>query len=308
MNQIKKIGVTIITGFLGAGKTTFINQILKQNPNTHFALVENEFGDVAIDTKLIKGVDASQMFELKQGCICCTISDEFELVLQELSERFPNVERLLIETTGIADPASVIRPFFADENLKEIYTYNGTICLVDAINFENSPEKEITIKQLVVADLVMISKSENISAVQREIFKETFQKINPFAEIDFFALDKWSNIQFDSVIKKQRTEYDFAGFSGSHGDISSKTLYLKQPLRKEEFIQWLNYTLDIYKNEIYRTKGILCFENEPYEYILQGVGGSFEIVEGERFIQSEISVIVFIGKKIPLIHFENNNQ
>ncbi|MBK6281749.1 MAG: hypothetical protein IPF54_02925 [Draconibacterium sp.] len=86
MNQIKKIGVTIITGFLGAGKTTFINRLLKHNPETQFALVENEFGDVAIDTKLIKGVEASQMFELKQGCICCTISDEFELVLQELAK------------------------------------------------------------------------------------------------------------------------------------------------------------------------------------------------------------------------------
>ncbi|HPE77926.1 MAG TPA: GTP-binding protein, partial [Draconibacterium sp.] len=102
MNRIEKINVTIITGFLGAGKTTFINQLLKQNSETQFALVENEFGDVAIDTKLIKGVDASQMFELKQGCICCTISDEFELVLQELAEKFPNVKHLLIETTGIA--------------------------------------------------------------------------------------------------------------------------------------------------------------------------------------------------------------
>ncbi len=303
MNQIKKIGVTIITGFLGAGKTTFINRLLKHNPEIQFALVENEFGDVAIDTKLIKGVEASQMFELKQGCICCTISDEFELVLQELAESFPNVEHLLIETTGIADPAPVIRPFFADENLKEIYQYNGTICLVDALNFENSPEKDITIKQLVVADLVLVSKSENLSVVQSEILKETLQKINPLAEIDFFKLDKWSNIQLDSVIKKHRTEYDFAGFSGSHSDISSKTLRLNQPLKKEEFIHWLSYTLDIYKNDIYRTKGILCFENEPYEYILQGVGGSFEIVEGEKFVQSETSVIVFIGKKIPVIQF-----
>jgi G3E family GTPase len=303
MIRANKISVTVITGFLGAGKTTFINRLLKHNPEIQFALVENEFGDVAIDTKLITGVEASQMFELKQGCICCTISDEFELVLQELAESFPNVEHLLIETTGIADPVPVIRPFFADETLKEIYQYNGTICLVDALGFENSPEKDITIKQLVVADLVLVSKSENLPVVQSEIFKEALHKINPFAKIDFFRLDKWSNIQFDSIIKKQRTEYDFAGFSGSHSDISSKTLYLNQPFRKEEFIHWLTYTLDIYKNDIYRAKGILCFEYEPYEYILQGIGGSFEIVEGEKFIQSETSVIVFIGKKIPAIQF-----
>ncbi|HPE77925.1 MAG TPA: GTP-binding protein, partial [Draconibacterium sp.] len=118
-----------------------------------------------------------------------------------------------------------------------------------------------------------------------------------------FTIDSWCNIQLDSVIKKNRTEYDFAGFSYTHSNISSKTLRINQPLRKGEFIEWLKYTLDIFKNEIYRTKGMLCFENEPYEYILQGVGGSFEIVEGEEFIQSETSVIVFIGKEIPLIQF-----
>jgi G3E family GTPase len=113
MNTKNKISVNIITGFLGAGKTTFINQILKNNPDKQFALVENEFGDVSIDTKLIKGLDASQMFELKQGCICCTISDEYELVLLELAERFPNIEHLLIETTGIADPAPLSARFSA---------------------------------------------------------------------------------------------------------------------------------------------------------------------------------------------------
>lgn len=317
MNRVEKIGVTIITGFLGAGKTTFINQLLKHYRETQFALVENEFGEVSIDTKLIKGVDASQMFELKQGCICCTISDEFELVLQELAKRFPNVEHLLIETTGIADPASVIRPFFTDENLKEIYRYNGTICLVDAVNFENLHEKEITIKQLVAADLILVSKTEKLSGTQTDILRKTLHKINPFVEIQFYQLtetnllvsigdlevrNKLLNIT-DSILQHQKAKFHFIGISTSHSKISSKTLRFNKPLKKEEFIRWLTYTLDIYKNEFYRTKGILCFENEPFEYILQGVGGSFELVEGEEFVQSENSVIVFIGRNIPDIQF-----
>ena len=297
MNRTNKIKVTIITGFLGAGKTTFINHLLKNNPETQFALVENEFGDVSIDTKLIKGVDASRMFELKQGCICCTISHEFDLVLQELAERFPNVEHLLIETTGIADPVSVIRPFFTDQNLKEIYQYNRTICLVDAINYENSPEKEITIKQLVVADLVMVSKSENLSNVQKEAFKNLIQNINPFAEIEFTQLT-----ELNSILQKNKSNFYFSEISSSHTHLSTQTLHFNQPLNKEEFKRWLSYTLDIYKNEIYRTKGILCFENEPYEYILQGVGGSFEISEGENLIQSKKSQVVFIGRDLPVIH------
>jgi G3E family GTPase len=297
MNRTSKISVTIITGFLGAGKTTFINSVLKKYPDIQFALVENEFGDVSIDTKLIKGVDASQMFELKQGCICCTISDEFELVLQELAERFPNVEHLLIETTGVADPAPVIRPFFRDENLQTIYQFNGTVCLVDAINFDNSPEKEITIKQIVVADLILVSKSEQLSEIQKETFKENLKIINPFAEIQFansFAPSRGLGV--NSFLQKPKTEFNFATFSNSHTNLSTKTLQFNQPLNKQQFTEWLSYTLDLYKTEIYRVKGILCFENEPYEYILQGVGGSFELVEGDLILGETKSVVVFIGK------------
>lgn len=318
MNGKNKISVTVITGFLGSGKTTFINSVLKKYPDVQFALVENEFGEVSIDTKLIKGLDASQMFELKQGCICCTISDEYELVLLELAERFPNVEHLLIETTGIADPAPVIRPFFRDENLQKLYGFNGTICLVDAINFENSPEKEITIKQIVVADLILLSKSEQLSETQKEAFKQHLKKINPFAEIrfvdlnfagslaplgacpDFLSGGLWvgelrKHQDLNSILQKKRTEFNFATFSNSHTNLSTKTLQFNQPLHKEQFINWLSYTLDLYKNEIYRTKGILCFENESYEFILQGVGGSFELVEGSDLSSDSKSEIVFIG-------------
>ena len=296
MSQQNKIPVTIITGFLGAGKTTFINYLLEKYSDTQFALVENEFGDVAIDTKLIKGLDASQMFELKQGCICCTISDEYELVLAELAERFPNVQHLLIETTGIADPASVIRPFFSDDNLKNIYQYNGTICIVDALNFENSPEKEITLKQIIVADLVLISKSENLLKNQKEEFNNKLQKLNPFAEVAFLESGILKDIQLNSILRKNKTVFDFVGFSNSHSRLSTKTLSFHQPLNKEEFLRWLSYTLDIHKKEIYRTKGILCFKNEPYEYVLQGVGGSFEITEGDLIVSDKNCAIVFIGK------------
>jgi G3E family GTPase len=309
MNRANKIAVTVITGFLGSGKTTFINSVLKKYPDVQFALVENEFGDVSIDTKLIKGLDASQMFELKQGCICCTISDEYELVLLELAERFPNVEHLLIETTGIADPASVIRPFFRDENLHSVYQFKGTVCLVDAINYENSPEKEITIKQIVVADLILVSKSEQLSEIQRKSFKENLKIINPFAEIEFtqstgsdflapFGGKGVKNMHLtnlSSILRNKSTEFNFTTFSKTHTNLSTKTLQFNQPLKKEQFLNWLSYTLDLYKTQIYRTKGILCFENEPYEFILQGVGGSFELVEGSDLSSDSKSEIVFIG-------------
>jgi G3E family GTPase len=296
LKRTSKIPVTVITGFLGAGKTTFINSLLSKYSDIQFALVENEFGDVAIDTKLIKGLDASQMFELKQGCICCTISDEFELVLQELAERFPNVEHLLIETTGVADPASVIQPFFRDENLKKTYQYNGSVCLLDALNFEDQPEPEIFIKQFVTADLVVVNKSDLISDDQKRSLQNKIQNINPFAEIQSVKYGNAESIQLNAIQPISKTEFDFVRLSNSHSHIQTKTLLFSKPLDMEEFMRWLEYTLDIHKSQIYRTKGILCFENEPYEFILQGVGGSFELIEGDLILGATKSELVFIGK------------
>jgi len=296
LKKTSKIPLTIITGFLGAGKTTFINFLLRNYPETQFALVENEFGEVAIDTKLVKGIDASQMFELKQGCICCTITDEFELVLQELADRFPNVEHLLIETTGVADPGSVVQPFFRDENLKQIYHFNGTVCLVDAQNFDAHPEREITMKQLVIADFILVNKSEDLETEQKGLLQKEIENINPFAQICFVQYGEPTDFRLENTRTKTNTEFNFLSRSVLHSHIQTKTLTFNQSVNKEAFLRWFSYTLDIYKNQIYRTKGILCFQNEPFEYILQGVGGNFELIEGDIIVEKAKSELVFIGR------------
>uniref|UniRef100_UPI0032174D9F CobW family GTP-binding protein n=1 Tax=uncultured Draconibacterium sp. TaxID=1573823 RepID=UPI0032174D9F len=295
MSRQTKIPVTVITGFLGAGKTTFINHFLQQNKGKQFALVENEFGDVPIDTKLISGVDASQMFELKQGCICCTLTDEYELVLQELAERFPNIEHVLIETTGVADPAPVIQPFFRDENLAELYVYIGTVCLVDALNYTTQPEKDILLKQLAIADTILVNKSETLPENEKADFKVTLKQINPLAEICFISHGK-ANPELNHLHLKAINGVNLMADSELHSHIQKKKLTFQHPLNRAEFLRWLDYTLDIYKNKIYRTKGILCFQGEPFEYILQGVGGSFELIEGDLILDEIKSEIVFIGR------------
>nr|WP_319267837.1 GTP-binding protein [uncultured Draconibacterium sp.] len=296
MEHQNKIPVTIITGFLGAGKTTFINFLLKSNPETQFALVENEFGDIPIDTKLIKGVDASQMFELKQGCICCTISDEYELVLKELAERFPNVDHLLIETTGIADPAPVIQPFFADEDLKELYEYNGAICLVDAMNFDDMPEEEMVFKQLNVADMILLNKTENLDEKQQQELAAKMNKLAPLAEIQSTSFGEAKRLNLNALKQHSFNAYSFLSYKSNHALVQTKTLSFSARLKRADFLYWLEYTLDIYKNKIYRCKGVVCFQNEPFEYILQGVGGRFELEEGDFILEAPESHIVFIGK------------
>jgi len=305
MQRTSKIPVIVITGFLGAGKTTFINQLLQKYPNTKFALVENEFGEVAIDTKLVKGLDASQMFELKEGCICCTITDEYELTLLELAQRFPEVDYLLIETTGVADPAPVIQPFFRDENLKKIYSFNGTICLLDAIHFGQIPEKEISLKQMVVADLVLINKSEQLNNGQREVWLKEIGELNPFASLVFTEFGSAGEVSLDKVMQKTRTAFDFVSFSNSHKHIETRLIEFEKPMHKQEFLRWFTYLLDVNKRNIYRVKGILYFLDEPFEYILQGVGGNFEMTEGDLKMEPGVGKVILIGKldKLEQIRF-----
>lgn len=304
MIQKDKIAVTVVTGFLGAGKTTFINFLLKKYSELQFALVENEFGDVAIDTKLIKGMEASRLFELKQGCICCTITNEYELVLQELAERFPHVQHLLIETTGLADPAGVIRPFFREEKLNELYTFNGTICIVDALNYENQPEPEISLKQLAMADEIVVTKSENFQPAEREKIKKWTEKVNPLARIWFSDKGKTDGLDLFSIQKQNRFFIDWNS-AHLHAAIQTKALCFSAPLNRGEFTRRLAYYLDVYKKEIYRVKGILCFEDEPFEFVLQGVGGNYEIKEGENLAAESFNQLVFIGKLdgLPLDYF-----
>jgi len=286
----------VITGFLGAGKTTFINQVLKKYKDVQFALVENEFGEEAIDTKLIKGVDASQLFELKDGCICCTITDEYELILLELAERFPDLEHLLIETTGVADPASVIQPFFSDERLKELFHFNGTICLLDALHFNALPEKEISLKQLAVADVILINKTEQLNQDEKDRWFAETGKLNPFARLAFSEFGNAKNVDINHISQKIRSVFDFVSFPSSHAHIETKLMEFEGSMPKAEFLRWFSYLMDVNKRNIYRAKGILYFEDEPFEYILQGVGGNFELIEGDLVVEPGESKVVLIGK------------
>lgn len=290
----------MVTGFLGAGKTTLINRLLADHQDIYFALVENEFGDVAIDSKLVKGIDASMMFELKNGCICCTIAGEYELVLKELAGRFPEVQHLLIETTGIADPLPVITPFFRNAELRNLYHFNGTICLVDAKRYDLPETKNIIGRQIAVADKILVSKTENVVHINREQIVKWIKQFNSLSAVIFsdhgvvpeFVLNMPTmDERFFHIPEKQ-----------DHQIFVAKTITLDFPCGKLNFTEWLSYVLDLHKNVIFRIKGILVFLNEPYVFILHGAGGSFELVEGEELalLQKSTMVVISSDKNIDL--------
>ena len=158
-----KIPVGIITGFLGAGKTTLLNNLIREYPDKRFAIIENEFGEIGIDSELVLNLDNSHIRELANGCICCSLNDDLAGLVLDLLRTGPPFDHLLIETTGIADPSSVVQPFFSDPDIRSSFTIDGVICLVDALHFNHfSDQQEEVFRQVAMADLILLNKAGEV--------------------------------------------------------------------------------------------------------------------------------------------------
>src|SRR6202167_6071112 len=163
-----RIPVTVLTGFLGAGKTTLVNRILSENHGKRIAVIENEFGEVGVDHELVIGAD-EEIFETSNGCICCTVRGDLIRILSQLRKRRDRFDSIMIETTGLADPGPVAQTFFIDEELKEHFTLDAIVTLVDAHHIEqelaNSP---IALEQIAFADVILLNKIDLVDAAALE--------------------------------------------------------------------------------------------------------------------------------------------
>ncbi len=185
---MKHIPTTIISGFLGSGKTTFLNAIINEINTRKFAIIENEFGEIGIDQDLIVKTE-DNLFEMTNGCICCSLSEDLYKILSKLYKRMNDFDELLIETTGIADPSSVALPFIDPNQYAKIFPLKKIICIVDALLVEKQiNEFEEVLKQIIVSDLIIINKTDLVSADYVENLKAILQDINPIAHI--FTTDK----------------------------------------------------------------------------------------------------------------------
>src|SRR6478735_1702698 len=176
----QRIPVTILTGFLGAGKTTLLNHLIQKNPKERIVVIENEFGEVAIDQDLVMKVDDS-IFTLSNGCICCNLNLELLDVLGKVSE-IEGITHLIIETTGVADPGPVILSFLEDEQVQFKFQLNAVIALADVGRIENQLE---TIpeagKQIALADVIVLSKGDLAEAYTRDTARNIISRMNPLA-------------------------------------------------------------------------------------------------------------------------------
>ena len=315
MSVKPKIPVTIVTGFLGSGKTTFINNLLLQNYEVRIGLIENEFGDVSIDSQLIANYKPESIVELNNGCICCSIFNEFSLALQEIIRKNPELEQLVIETSGVADPAPIIEPFFQDPDLIRLFEISATICLVDAVNFQEEIGGFEQQKQIMLSDMILINKSSDADPQKLAYIRKKIAALNATAtvtETDFGFLDS-ANLYLlqpqiqDEFVKKLHKPYFF---EQGASDFQSFTIRFGGYLNENRFREWFKYFASIYRKQIFRIKGLVNFENNPLTGIVQSVGGMTSISEGSVTNPYEPleNVLVFIGQDISKFEVEKMFQ
>lgn len=311
MGKRAKIPVTIVTGFLGSGKTTFINNLLSQNRNVKIVVVENEFGDISIDSRLIANYNPGSILELNNGCICCSLFNEFSLALQELVRQSDQFEQLIIETTGVADPEPIIQPFFQDADLLRLFEFRGTICVIDAMNFQEEIGQFEQLKQMILSDLVLLNKVSDAAPEKLAYIRKKVSALNStvplietnFARIDLLQLNLLHAQIQDDLAKKLRKpifcepdESDFHSFSIRFGGSLDET----------RFRDWFTYFVSFWRKKIFRIKGLLQFENSPMYSAVQAVGGTFTIAEGPMInpLETPENVLVFNGKDLSKYEIE----
>jgi len=180
---MKKIPVTVLTGFLGSGKTTLLNRILTENHGKRIAVIENEFGEIGIDHALVINAD-EEVFEMNNGCICCTVRGDLIRILGNLMKRRDKFDHILVETTGMADPGPVAQTFFVDEDLRDLFSLDGIITLVDAkhvqLHIDDSNECK---EQIAFADVLILNKTDLVSESELDALERRITNMNSMATV-----------------------------------------------------------------------------------------------------------------------------
>ena len=311
---------TILTGFLGTGKTTYLNHLLKTNPNTKYAIIENEFGEQSIDGDII--IQATDnIVEMNNGCLCCSLNEGLYDLLSDLHLRKDEFDELIIEATGVADPAGIAEPFLTHPAVKKTFELVNTICLVDAELVEDQLEEtEEARKQIAFSDVLLINKSDLVSANYIETLKKILSGINPLAKILIKMNGKFpiptSN---KNSLKQPHLETDHevehhhqhdscehhhhkavSTVSHQHTDIVTHSFVFNEVFDADLLYRQLFVLLTVQGKNIYRFKGVFHALDNPNKIVIQSVGKRLGIEELNEWQQQEEkqSKFVFIGKDI----------
>lgn len=310
--------VHIITGFLGAGKTTFLNHFIKERLPDRVFVIENECGATNVDGGLIMdGVE--EVVELTAGCLCCSLADGLFDILEEAHKRRDQYDRLVIETTGIADPGSIIQVFLEHPAVEKAFELEQVICLVDAANVEEwLEEAEEALRQISVADVLLVNKTDTISETKLEGVMTTLNGVNPQAktlagqngvfpvgEILKMGTIKPQSVEVRTKAHQHHHHEHVHGENNSH-KITTFTLDFPHPLDLNELQLDLNRIVQLYRHQVYRVKGFIAIPHYPNRVILQSARSTFVVTDGTPWedAHNRAGSLVFIGRGLKKSVFE----
>ncbi|SER58123.1 CobW family GTP-binding protein [Salipaludibacillus aurantiacus] len=309
--QAPRIPVSILTGFLGSGKTTLLNAILADKQEERIAVIVNEFGDAGIDQQLVIGAQ-EEIFELNNGCLCCKIRTDLINTLYALIQAVEEqghepFDRVLIETSGLAEPAPVVQSFLVDPELSEIYHLDTVVTVIDSYHFlKQVQEHEEVRKQVAFADKFVLNKAGLVNSERRAKVKGMLASFNPAAPVhvtsdgEVSAAELLNQFTFD-IEEKLRIEPGFMDHSHHHHhdhEISSIVLQSQKAVDIKEFEKWFGDLVDNKGEQMYRYKGILNVDGFNKRIIFQGIHMLFAGKAGAPWTADEErkSQFVIIGK------------